>query len=83
MRDPPLPVEMRTCPICEGYKTIMKHDLDAVMKEISNEGFSNETSILSDQNKIPHQVREIERREAQNKRSPPPPADRIFLGHRN
>ena len=73
MRDPPLPVSMQTCPICAGYKCIPRRDLDHVMQKIKSVGFSNEAGILSDQQLLPHQQREIERREAQERRSPPPP----------
>lgn len=73
LRHPPQSVEMKVCSICDGYKLIDKRELDEVMKVITSDGFSNETSILKDQELLLYQANERERREAQNERSPPPP----------
>ena len=45
---------------------INKHELNEVIQLFNSEEFSSEASLLSDQQLLPHQVRERERREAQN-----------------
>ena len=73
LRDPPQPVEVRLCPICEGCKVIDKRDLDVIMKLITSDDFSNQTSILQDQEQLLHRVKDRERSEARNRRSHSPP----------